>query len=71
MDQVQEWAHGFVVGSGRKSDMLFSEGGESGLQSGMAECLAGTADARARWHALRWVGAGACWARKPNVVHFK
>ena len=41
-DQVQEWAHGFVVGSGRKCDMLVWQAGESGLEPGMAECLAST-----------------------------
>ena len=41
-DQVREWAHGFVVGSGRKSDILVWKAGESGVELGMAECLVGT-----------------------------
>ena len=37
----------------------------------MAKCLVGTAYAKARWHALCRGGAGACWARKPNLAYFK
>ena len=40
--------------------MLVWQAGEAGLESGMAECLVGTAYAMARWHALRSGGAGAC-----------
>ena len=35
--KVREWAHGFVVGSGWRSDMLVWQAGESGVESGMAE----------------------------------
>ena len=58
VDQVREWAYAFVVGSGKKSVMLVRQEGEAGLESGMAECLVGTAYPRARWHALCWGGAG-------------
>ena len=37
----------------------------------MAEALAGTAYARARWHALRRGGAAATWARKPDLAYYK
>ena len=37
----------------------------------MAECLAGTAYAKAMWHALRRGSARACWAGKPNLAYFK
>ena len=61
-DQVREWAHGFVVGSGRKCHVMVWQAGESGLESGMAECVAGTAYTMAKWHALCRGAAGACWA---------
>ena len=50
--------------------MLVWQAGETGLESGMAECLVGTY-ARAKWHTLRRGSAGACWARKPHLAHFK
>ena len=37
----------------------------------MAEALAGTAYARARWHALRRGAAAATWARKPDLAYYK
>ena len=47
-DQIGEWAHRLVVGSSRKSNILFWQAGESGVEAGMAQCLVGTAYARAR-----------------------
>ena len=70
-DQVREWAHAFEVESGKKSDMLVWQAGATGLESGKAECLVGTAYARARWHALRRGDMGACWAHKPDLAYFK
>ena len=37
----------------------------------MAETLASTAHARARWHALRRGGPAATWARKPDLAYYK
>ena len=37
----------------------------------MAETLASTAHARARWHALRRGGTAATWARKPDLAYYK
>ena len=51
--------------------MLVWQADESGLESGMVECLAGTAYGTARWHALCRGGMGACCARKPNLAYFK
>ena len=59
-DQVHEWAYAFVVASGKQFDMLVWQAGEAGLESGMTECLGGTAYTRARWHTLRRGGTGAC-----------
>ena len=69
-NQVQEWAHGFVVGSGKKSDMLVWQAGESGRSWAWPSAL---------WarHAPRLGGtpsAGVArgrWARKPDLAHFK
>ena len=51
--------------------MLVSQAGEAGLDSGMAECLGGTAYARAGWHTLLHGGAGASWARNPDLAYFE
>ena len=37
----------------------------------MAEALAGTSYARARWHALRRGGVAVTWARKPDLAYYK
>ena len=43
-----EWAYGFVVASAKQADMLVWQAGEARLESGMAECLGGTAYTRVR-----------------------
>ena len=60
-----------MVSLGRSSDMLVWQSGEAGLEACMAETLAGTAYAHARWHALRRGGAAASWARKPDLTYYK
>ena len=70
-DQVQDWAYTFVVGSGKKPDMLVWQASEAGPESGMAERPVGTAYAKASWHALRRGGVGACWAHKADLASFK
>ena len=70
-DGVRAWLHRHMVSLGRSSDMLVWQSGEAGLEAGMAETLAGTAYARARWHALRRGGAAATWARKPDLAYYK
>ena len=70
-DGVRAWLHRHMVSLGRSSDMPVWQSGEAGLEAGMAEALAGTAYARARWHALRWSGAAATWARKPDLAYYK
>ena len=60
-----------MVSLGRSSDMLVWQSGEAGVEAGMAEALAGTAYAHARWHALRRGGAAATWARKPDLAYYK
>ena len=70
-DGVRAWLHRHMVSLGRSSDMLVWQSGEVGLEAGMAETLAGTAHARARWHALRRGGAAATWARKPDLAYYK
>ena len=70
-DGVRAWLHRHMVSLGRSSDMLVWQSGEAGLEAGMAETLAGTAHARARWHALRRGGAAATWARKPDLAYYK
>ena len=40
-DQGREWAHGFVVLSSKKSDMLVWQASKSALELGMAECIGG------------------------------
>ena len=67
-DGVRAWLHSHMVSLGRSSDMLVWQSGEAGLEAGMAETLASTAHARARWHALRRGGAAATWARKPDLA---
>ena len=68
---VRAWLHRHMVSLGRSSDMLVWQSGEAGLETGMAETLASTAHARARWHALRRGGAAATWARKPDLAYYK
>ena len=70
-DGVRAWLHRHMVSLGRSSDMLVWQSGEAGLEAGMAETLASTARARARWHALRRGGAAATWARKPDLAYYK
>ena len=70
-DGVRAWLHRHMVSLGRSSDMLVWQSGEAGLEAGMAEALAGTAYARARWHALRRGGAAATWACKPDLTYYK
>ena len=70
-DGVRAWLHRHMVSLGRSSDMLVWQSGEAGLEAGMAKALAGTAYARARWHALRRGGAAAIWARKPDLAYYK
>ena len=70
-DGVRAWLHRHMVSLGRSSDMLVWQSGEAGLEAGMAEALAGTAYARARWHALRRGGTAATWARKPDLAYYK
>ena len=60
-----------MVDLGGKSEMLVWDAGESGLEAGMAECLANTSHAQARWHALLRSGAAACWAQKPDLAYCK
>ena len=70
-DGVRAWLHRHMVSLGRSSDMLVWQSREAGLEAGMAETLASTAHARARWHALRRGGAAATWARKPDLAYYK
>ena len=70
-DGVRAWLHRHMVSLGRSSDMLVWQSGEAGLDAGMAETLAGTSHARARWHALRRGGAAATWARKADLAYYK
>ena len=70
-DGVRAWLHGHMVSPGRSSDMLVWQSREAGLEAGMAETLASTAHARARWHALRRGGAAATWARKLDLAYYK
>ena len=70
-DGVRAWLHRHMVSLGRSSDMLVWQSGEAGLEPCMAETLAGTAYAHARWHALRRGGAAASWARKPELTYYK
>ena len=70
-DGVRAWLHRHMVSLGRSSDMLVWQSGEAGLEACMAETLAGTAYAHARWHALRRGGAAASWARKPDLTYYK
>ena len=70
-DRVRAWLHRHMVSLGRSSDMLVWQSGEAGLEACMAETLAGTAYAHARWHALRRGGAAASWARKPDLTYYK
>ena len=70
-DGVRAWLHRHMVSQGRSSDMLVWQSREAGLEAGMAETLASTAHARARWHTLRRGGAAATWARKPDLAYYK
>ena len=70
-DGIRAWLHRHMVSLGRTSDMMVWQSGEAGLEAGMAETLAGTAHARARWHALRRGGAAATWAGKPDLAYYK
>ena len=70
-DGVRVWLHRHIVSLDRSSDMLVLQSGETGLEAGMAECLAGTAYAHARWHALRRGRAAASWARMPDLAYYK
>ena len=70
-DGVRPWLHRHMVSLGRSSDMLVWQSGEAGPQACMAEALAGTAYAHAKWHALRRGGAAASWARKPDLTYYK
>ena len=69
-NQVRQWAYGFMTTVRKQVDMLVWQAGEAGLELGMAECLWGTANGSARWHTLCLGGAGACWARKPDLAFF-
>ena len=60
-----------MVSLGRSSDMLVWQWGEAALEACMAETLAGTAYAHARWHALHRGGTAASWARKPDLTYYK
>ena len=70
-DRVRAWLHRHMVSLGRSSDMLVWQSGEAGPEACMAEVLAGTAYAHARWHALCRGGAAASWARKPDLTYYK